>query len=152
MMNGMIISKRLNNFIPNLYKILNYTFMKKPIQYSCHKPKNRRSNCCIKNIKIRSSFFVSFPKGFESMMEDQMIFQNGRIRHEKKISVIHQSHDFIQSHILSEICFKKVFINQTTFDITFICIEIITQKRRVNIFTKLIMIFNIIDDRLQHFY
>ena len=29
MMSGMIISKRLNNFIQNLYKILNYTFMKK---------------------------------------------------------------------------------------------------------------------------
>ena len=41
---------------------------------------------------------MSFPKGFESMMEDQMIFQNRRIRDEKKISDIHQSHDFIQTH------------------------------------------------------
>ena len=95
---------------------------------------------------------MSFPKGFESVMEYQIIFQNGRIRDEKKISDIHQTHDFIQRHILSEIVFKKVFINQTTFDVTFIWVEIITQKRRVNIFTKLIMIFNIIDDRLQHFY
>ena len=70
-----------------------------------------------------------------------MIFQNRRIRDEKKISDIHQSHDFIQGHILSEIYFKKVLINQTTFDVTLICVEIITQKRRVNIFTKLIMIF-----------
>ena len=37
------------------------------------------------------------------MMEDQVIFQNSSIRDEKKISVIHQSHDFIQRHILSEI-------------------------------------------------
>ena len=125
--------------------------MKKPIQYSCYKSKNRGFDSCIKNINIRSSFFMLFPKGLESVMEYQVIFQNRRIRDEKKISDINQSHDFIQSHILSEICFKKVFINQTTFDVTFICVEIITQKRRVNIFTKLIMIFNIIDDRLQHF-
>ena len=125
--------------------------MKKPIQYSCHKSKNRRSNCCIKNINIKSSFFISCPKGFESVMEDQMIFQNRRIADEKKISDIHQTHDFIQRHIFSEIYFKKIFINQTTFDVTFICVEIITQKRRVSIFTKLIMIFNIIDDRLYHF-
>ena len=92
-----------------------------------------------------------FPKGFESVMEDQMIFQNGRIRHEKKISDIHETHDFIQIHILSEICFKKVFINQTTFDVRFICVEIICQIKRLNIFTKLIMIFNIIDNRLYHF-
>ena len=86
------------------------------------------------------------------MMKYQVIFQNRRIRHEKKISDINQSHDFIQRHILPEIVFIKVFINQTTFDVTFICAEIITQKRRVNIFTKLIMIFNIIDNRIQHFY
>ena len=46
---------------------------------------------------------MSFPKGFKSMMEYQMIFQNGRIRDEKKISDIHQTHEFIQSHILPEI-------------------------------------------------
>ena len=126
--------------------------MKKPIQYSCHKSKNRRSNLCVKNIYIRSSFFMSFPKGFKSVMENQMIFQDRRIRDEKKISVIHYCHNIIQSHILPEIQFKKVFINQTTFDVTFICVEIITQKRRLNIFTKLIMIFNIIYNRLQHFY
>ena len=125
--------------------------MKKPIQYSCHKSKKRRFDVCIKNINIKSSFFMTFPKGFKNMMEYQVIFQNGRIADEKKISVIHQSHDFIKRHIFSEIVFKKVFINQTTFDLTFICVEIITQKRRLNIFTKLIMIFNIIDDRLQHF-
>ena len=68
-----------------------------------------------------------FPKGFESVMEDQMIFQNGRIRDEKKISDIHQTHDFIQRHIFSEILFIEVFINQTTFDVAFICIEIISQ-------------------------
>ena len=81
-----------------------------------------------------------------------MIFQNGRIRDENKISDIHLCHNIIQSHILPEIVFKKVFINQTTFDVTFICIEIITQKRRLNIFTKLIMIFNIIDNRFYNFY
>ena len=85
-------------------------------------------------------------------MENQMIFQNRRIRNEKKISDIHDCHNVFQRHILSEIVFKKVLINQTTFYVTFICIEIITQKRRLNIFTKLIMIFNIIDNRLQHFY
>ena len=37
------------------------------------------------------------------MMEYQVIFQNSRIRDEKKISDIHQSHDFIQRHIFSEI-------------------------------------------------
>ena len=57
----------------------------------------------------------------------------------------------LKDTFFSEIVFKKVFINQTTFDVTFICVKIITQKRRLNIFTKLIMIFNIIDDRLQHF-
>ena len=46
---------------------------------------------------------MSFPKGFESVMEYQVIFQNRRIRDEKKISVIHQTHDFILRHILSEI-------------------------------------------------
>ena len=46
---------------------------------------------------------MSFPKGFESVMEYQVIFQNRRIRDEKKISDIRQSHDFIQRHILSEI-------------------------------------------------
>ena len=93
-----------------LYKIcikleqnLNYTFMKKPIQYSCHKSKNIRFDSCIKNINMRSSFFMPFPKGFKSMMEDQMIFQNRRIRDEKKISVIHQSHNFMQSYIFSEV-------------------------------------------------
>ena len=126
--------------------------MKKPIQYSGYKSKNRRFDSCIKDINIRSSFFISCPKGFESVMEYQVIFQNRRIADEKKISVIHQSNDFIQRHTFSEIYFKEVFINQTTFDITFICVEIITQKRRPNIFTKLIIIFNIIDDRLQHFY
>ena len=151
MMSGMIISKRLNNFIQNSYKILYYTFMKKPIQYSSYKSKNRRFESCIKDVNIVSSFFMSFPKGFESMMEYQVIFQNRRIRDEKKISVIHQAHNFSQSHVLSEIYFIEVFINQTTFDVTFICIEIISQKRRVNIFTKLIMIFNIIDNRFYHF-
>ena len=95
---------------------------------------------------------MTFPKGFESVMEDYMIFQNRRIRDEKKISDIHYCHNIIQRHILSEIVFKKVFINQTTFDVTFICIEINTQKRRLNILTKLIMIFNIIDNRFYHFY
>ena len=92
-----------------------------------------------------------FPKNFESVMEYQVIFQNRRIADENKISDIHQTHDFIQRHILSEMVFKKVFINQTTFDVTFICLEIICQIKRLNIFTKLIMIFNIIDKRLQHF-
>ena len=64
-------------------------------------------------------------KGFKSMMEDQVIFQNRRIRHEKKISVINYCHNFIQRNIPFEIVFKKVFINQTTFDVTFICIKII---------------------------
>ena len=145
------IPLRLSEICIKLEQNLNYTFMKKPIQYSGYKSKNRRSNCCIKDINIKSSFFKSFPKGFESVMEYQVIFQNRRIRHEKKISDINQSQDFIQRHILSEIVFKKVFINQTTFDVTFICVAIITQKRRLNIFTKLIMIFNIIDDRLYHF-
>ena len=150
-MNGMIISKRLNNFIQNLYKILYYTFMKKPIQYSSYKSKNRRFESCIKDVNMASSYAVSFPKGFESVMEYQVIFQNRRIRDEKKISVIHQSHNFSQSHILSEICLKKEFEDQTTFDVTFITIVIIGQKRRVNIFTKLIMICYIIDNRLYHF-
>ena len=69
----------------------------------------------------------------------------------RHIIITTQSHNFSQRHIFSEIVFKKIFINQTTFDITFICIEIISQKRRVNIFTKLIMIFDIIDNRLNHF-
>ena len=125
--------------------------MKKPIQHSCHKSKNRRFESCIKDVNSKSSFFMSFPKIFESVMENQVIFQNSRIRHENKISDIHQTHDFIQRHILSEIVFKKVFINQTTFDVTFICVEIITQKRRVNIFTKLILVCNIIDNRFYHF-
>ena len=94
---------------------------------------------------------MSFPKGFESVMEYQVIFQNGRIVNENKIIVIHPSLDFIQRHILSEIVFKKVFINQTTFDVTFICVEIICQIKRLNIFTKLIMVIHIIDDRLYHF-
>ena len=63
------------------------------------------------------------------MMEYQMIFQNRRIADEEKISDIHQTHDFIPRHIFSEIYFIEVFINQTTFDVTFICVEIITQKR-----------------------
>ena len=33
------------------------------------------------------------------MIEYQVIFQNRRIRYEKKISDIHQTHDFIQRHI-----------------------------------------------------
>ena len=94
---------------------------------------------------------MSFPKSFKSVMENQMIFQNRRIRDEKKISVINHCHNFMQRHIPSEIVFKKVFINQATFDVTFICVEIICQIKRLNIFTKLIMIFNIIDNRLQHF-
>ena len=126
--------------------------MKKTIQYSCHKSKNRRSNRCVKDINIRSSFFMLFPKSFKSVMENQVIFQNGRIRYEKKISDIHQTHHFIPRHILSEIYFIEVFINQTTFDVTFICVEIVTQKRRLNIFTKLIMIYNIIYNRFQPFY
>ena len=73
--------------------------MKKPIQNSSHKSKNRRSDCCIKDVNMKSSFFMLVPKGFESVMEDQMIFQNRRIADEKKISVIHQAHNFIQSHI-----------------------------------------------------
>ena len=99
MMSGMIISKNRNNFIQNLYKILYYTFMKKPIQYSSYKSKNRRFESCIKDVNIKSSFFMSFPKIFESVMENQVIFQNRRIRHEKKIGVIHQSHNFSQSYI-----------------------------------------------------
>ena len=77
--------------------------MKKPIQNSSHKSKNRRFESCIKDVNIVSSFFMSFPKGFESMMENKVIFQNRRIGDEEKISAIHQAHDFIQSHILSEI-------------------------------------------------
>ena len=110
MMNGMMSIKRLNNFIQILYKqntrtnkILYYTFMEKPIQNSGYKSKNRRFDSCIKDVNIVPSFFISFPKGFESVMEYQMIFQNGRIRDEKKISDIHQTHDFTQSYILSEI-------------------------------------------------
>ena len=83
-------------------------------------------------------------------MEDQVIFQNRRISDEKKISVINYCHNFIQRNIPFEIVFKKIFINQTTFDVTFICVEIICQIKRLNIFTKLIMIFNIIDNRVQH--
>ena len=103
MMNGMIISKRLNNVIQNLYEILYYTFMKKTIQYSSYKSKNRRFETCIKDVNIKSSFFILFPKAFESVMENQVIFQNRRIRDEKKISVIHQAHNFSKSYILSEI-------------------------------------------------
>ena len=77
--------------------------MKKPIQNTCHRSKNRRFESCIKDVNMESSFFMSFPKGFESVMENQVIFQNRRIRDEKKISDIHQTHDFIQSHILPEI-------------------------------------------------
>ena len=39
---------------------------------------------------------MSFPTGFESVMENQMIFQNRRIADEKKISVIHYCHNFFQ--------------------------------------------------------
>ena len=77
--------------------------MKKPIQNTSHKSKNRRFDSGIKDVNMKSSFFVSLPEGFESMMEDQVIFQNRRIRDEKKISAIHQSHNFSQSNILSEI-------------------------------------------------
>ena len=76
--------------------------MKKPIQNSSYKSKNRRFESCIKDVNMESSFFMSFPKGFESVMENQVIFQNSRIRDEKKISVIHQSHNFSQRYILSE--------------------------------------------------
>ena len=96
MMNGMMGSKRLNNFIQNLYKILYYTFMKKPIQNSSHKSKNRRFESCIKDVNIVSSFFVLFIKIFESVMEYQVIFQNRRIADEIKISITHQSHNFSQ--------------------------------------------------------
>ena len=65
--------------------------MKKPIQNTSHKSKNRRFESRIKDVNIVSSFLVLCPKGFESVMEYQVIFQNRRIRHEKKISVIHQS-------------------------------------------------------------
>ena len=59
-------------------------------------------------------------------MEYQMIFEHIRITDEMKICIIHYTHNFSQSYILSQINFIKVFINQTTFDITFICIEIIS--------------------------
>ena len=124
MMNGMMSIKKLNNFIQNLYKILYYTFMKKTIQNSSHKSKNRRSDCCIKDINIRSSFFVYFPKSFKSMMEYQVIFQYRRITHEKKITYIHYCHNFFQSDIISATNFIKVFINQTRFDKAFIGILI----------------------------
>ena len=55
-----------------------------------------------------------------------MIFQHVGITDEIKITIIHQTHNFIQSYILSEIYFIEVFINQKTFDITLICIEIIS--------------------------
>ena len=58
-------------------------------------------------------------------MKYQMIFQHIGIIDEINITIIDQTHNFIQSYILSEINFIKVFINQTTFDIIFICIEII---------------------------
>ena len=77
--------------------------MKKPIQNSSHKSKNRRFESCIKDVNIVSSFFVLFPKGFESVMKYQMIFQYRRIADENKISVIHQSHNFSQSNVFSEI-------------------------------------------------
>ena len=70
MMNGMIISSVFNNFIQNLYKILYYTFMKKPVENSSHKSKNRRSDCCIKNINNKSTFFISFLKGFDGKSND----------------------------------------------------------------------------------
>ena len=124
--------------------------MKKPIQYSCHKSKNRRSNICIKDINIKSSFFISCPKGFESVMEYQVIFQNGRIADKEKISVIHYCHNFFQRDIISAINFMKVFINQTRFQETFICGFILCQKRGINIFTKLVVIINIIYYCLQH--
>ena len=58
-------------------------------------------------------------------MKYQMIFQQIRITDEIKITIIYQTHNFIQSYSISQIYFIEVFINQTTFDITFICIEII---------------------------
>ena len=60
-------------------------------------------------------------------MKYQMIFQHIRITDEIKITIIHQTHNFFQSYILPEISFIEVFINETTFDITFICVEIISQ-------------------------
>ena len=69
------IQLNISIFYTNLYKILNYTFMKKPIQNSSHKSKNRRSDCCVKDINNRSSFSMLFPKSFKSMMEYQVIFQ-----------------------------------------------------------------------------
>ena len=74
MMSGMIISKRLNNFIQNLYKILYYTFMKKPIQNTSYKSKNRRFESCIKDVNIVSAFFILFVKSFKSIMKYQVIF------------------------------------------------------------------------------
>ena len=55
-----------------------------------------------------------------------MIFQHIGIGDEMKICIVHHTHDFSQSYILSEINFIEVFINQRTFDITFICVEIIS--------------------------
>ena len=39
--------------------------------------------------------------------------------------IINYCHNFIQRNIPFETVFKKIFINQTTFDVTFICIKII---------------------------
>ena len=40
-----------------------------------------------------------------------MIFQHIGITDEIKISIIHQTHDFSQSYILSQINFIELFIN-----------------------------------------
>ena len=70
------------------------------------------------------------------MMEYQVIFQYRRIRDEKKISDIHRSHSEIQRHIPFEIVFKKVFINQTTFDVTFIFVSRLLLKKGESIFSQ----------------
>ena len=77
--------------------------MKKTIQNTSRKSKNRRFESCIKDVNMKSSFFMSFPKIFESVMEYQVIFQNRRIADENKISDIYQTHNFCQSRILSKI-------------------------------------------------
>ena len=69
-------------------------------------------------------------------MEDQVIFQNRRIADEKKIIVINYCHNFIQRNIPFEIVFKKAFINQTTFDVTLICIKIICFRKKDSIFSQ----------------
>ena len=120
-----ILKTRKLNFIQNLYKIFilrlyektNTKFQSKIQQLIKSK---------IKDVYIKSSFFVLFAKIFESIMEYQMIFQHTRINDEMKISIIHYTHNFSQSYIFSEIYFIEVLINQTTFDITFIRIEIIS--------------------------